>query len=69
MTAPVSPNILTKATVATADAVMPAFMFLGFAMVLVGLSFTILGVETHGAPMRLHEQMEGEPVESPAIVR
>ncbi|HXA25270.1 MAG TPA: MFS transporter [Acetobacteraceae bacterium] len=54
---------------ATADAVMPAFMFLGFAMVLVGLSFTILGVETHGAPMRLHEQMEGEPVESPAIVR
>ena len=48
---------------------MPAFMFLGFAMVLVGLSFTILGVETHGAPMRLHEQMEGEPVESPAIVR
>jgi MFS transporter, putative metabolite:H+ symporter len=54
---------------ATADAVMPAFMFLGFAMVLVGLSFTILGVETHGAPMRLHEQMEAEPVERPAIVR
>ena len=53
---------------ATADAVMPAFMFLGFAMSLVGLSFTVLGVETHGAPMRLHERMEGEPVERPAIV-
>src|ERR1043166_7949888 len=36
---------------ATADAVLPAFMFLAFAMVCVGLSFSILGVETHGVPM------------------
>jgi putative MFS transporter len=52
---------------ATADAVLPAFMFLGFAMVCVGLSFTILGVETHGVPMKLHEETEGEAAERPAI--
>ena len=45
---------------ATAAAVLPAFMFLAFAMVCVGLSFTILGVETHGAPMTLHGEAEGE---------
>jgi MFS transporter, putative metabolite:H+ symporter len=32
----------------TAEAVFPAFLFLAFCMVLVGLSFLILGVETHG---------------------
>jgi putative MFS transporter len=52
---------------ATADAVLPAFLFLGFAMVLVGLSFTILGVETHGEPIRLHEQMADQPAERPAV--
>jgi MFS transporter, putative metabolite:H+ symporter len=54
---------------ATADAVLPAFMFLGFAMVCVGLSFSILGVETHGVPMTLEEEAEaeGEAAERPAI--
>jgi len=46
-------------------------MFLGFAMVCVGLSFSILGVETHGVPMTLEEETEaeGEVVERPAIAR
>jgi putative MFS transporter len=38
---------------ATAEAVFPAILFLAFSMVLVGLSFTVLGVETHGVPMSL----------------
>jgi MFS transporter, putative metabolite:H+ symporter len=33
---------------ATQEAVFPAFLFLAFCMALVGLSFLILGVETHG---------------------
>lgn len=33
---------------ATADAVFPAFLFLAFCMALVGASFLVLGVETHG---------------------
>ncbi len=52
---------------ATAEAVMPAFMFLGFAMVCVGLSFSILGVETHGVPMTLHDQAGPEAAERPVI--
>jgi putative MFS transporter len=44
---------------ATAEAVLPAFLFLGFAMALVGVSFTVLGVETHGVPMGLSTQPEG----------
>ncbi len=52
---------------ATADAVLPAFMFLAFAMVCVGLSFSILGVETHGVPMTLHHEAEGEATERAAI--
>ncbi len=36
---------------ATAEAVMPAILFLAGAMVLVGLSFVVVGVETHGVPM------------------
>src|ERR1700722_19366964 len=52
----------------TAEAVLPAFMFLAFAMVCVGLSFSILGIETHGVPMALHEEAEGEAEdERPAI--
>lgn len=50
---------------ATADAVMPAFMFLAFAMMLVGLSFTILGVETHGVPMGLEVSGEEPGAERP----
>ena len=36
---------------ATADAVLPAYLFLAACMALVGLSFLILGVETHGKAM------------------
>src|SRR5262249_28932555 len=36
---------------ATAAAVFPAFLFLAFCMALVGLSFLLLRVETHGKPM------------------
>ncbi|HUB16621.1 MAG TPA: MFS transporter [Acetobacteraceae bacterium] len=40
---------------ATADAVLPAFLFLAFGMLLVGLSFAVLGVETHGRAMLVDE--------------
>jgi putative MFS transporter len=43
---------------ATAEAVLPAMLFLAGAMVLVALSFVILGVETHGVPMALDSDME-----------
>jgi putative MFS transporter len=52
---------------ATADAVLPAFMFLAVAMVCVGLSFSILGVETHGVPMTVHEEAEREAEERSAV--
>jgi MFS transporter, putative metabolite:H+ symporter len=45
---------------ATADAVFPAYLFLAVCMALVGLSFLILGVETHGRAMTLGDE------ESPA---
>ncbi len=38
---------------ATASAVMPAFIFLAGAGLLVGLAFTFLGVEPHGRPVAL----------------
>jgi putative MFS transporter len=38
---------------ATASAVMPAFIFLAGAGLLVGLAFTFLGVEPHGRPVSL----------------
>jgi putative MFS transporter len=38
---------------ATADAVFPAFAFLGGIMLLVALAFVFLGVETHGKPIAL----------------
>ena len=41
---------------ATEGALVPAFLFLAFGMLLVGLSFAVLGRETHGRPMTL----EGE---------
>jgi putative MFS transporter len=48
---------------ATAAAVFPAFLFLAFCMALVGLSFLILGVETHGKVMALvaDEQSSRQP--------
>ena len=44
---------------ATQEAVFPAFLFLAFCMLLVGLSFLLLGVETHGRAMAL--DAGGEP--------
>jgi putative MFS transporter len=38
---------------ATEEAVFPAFLFLAFCMLLVGLSFLVLGVETHGRAISL----------------
>jgi MFS transporter, putative metabolite:H+ symporter len=43
---------------ATAEAVLPAILFLAGAMVLVALSFVVLGVETHGVPMALDSDIE-----------
>ena len=40
---------------ASAEAVLPAYFFLAFCMLLVGLSFIVLGVETHGKAMGLEE--------------
>ena len=47
----------------TEAAVLPAFLFLAFCMLLVGLSFLILGVETHGKTMALapDEQSPAQP--------
>jgi MFS transporter, putative metabolite:H+ symporter len=46
---------------ATGDAVLPAFLFLAFGMLLVGMSFTLLGVETHGRAMTVDgEVAQGE---------
>ncbi len=44
-------NLVSPA--ATESAVLPAFLFLAFCMFLVGLSFLVLGVETHGKVMAL----------------
>jgi putative MFS transporter len=41
---------------ATEGAMFPAFLFLAFGMLLVGLSFAILGRETHGRPIALGEE-------------
>lgn len=41
----------------TEAAVFPAMLFLAFAMLLVGLSFLVLGVETHGKPIALGSEV------------
>ncbi|HWB49273.1 MAG TPA: MFS transporter [Stellaceae bacterium] len=41
----------------TEAAVFPAMMFLAFAMLVVGLSFLFLGVETHGKPIALGSEV------------
>lgn len=43
---------------ATAEAVLPAFLFLAGCGLLVGLAFTFLGVETHGKPLVVAEPAE-----------
>ncbi|HEU0215247.1 MAG TPA: MFS transporter [Stellaceae bacterium] len=47
----------------TEAAVFPAMLFLAFSMLLVGLSFLLLGVETHGKPIALGSD---EPTSAPA---
>ncbi len=46
---------------ATEGALIPAFLFLAFGMLLVGLSFAVLGRETHGRPMSLGEDEPAAP--------
>jgi putative MFS transporter len=41
---------------ATSAAVLPAYLFLAFCMLLVGLSFVFLGVETHGKAMGIGDE-------------
>jgi putative MFS transporter len=41
---------------ATSDAVLPAYLFLAFCMLLVGMSFAFLGVETHGKAMGVGDE-------------
>jgi MFS transporter, putative metabolite:H+ symporter len=51
-----SDNII--APKATADAVLPAFLFLGVTMLAVALAFAFLGIETHGRAMTLGHDAE-----------
>jgi len=51
-----SENII--APKATADAVFPAFCFLGLTMLAVALAFAFLGVETHGKQIALSHAAE-----------
>jgi hypothetical protein len=50
---------------ATSDAVLPAYLFLAFCMLLVQLSFVFLGVETHGKAMGVGGE---EPAAQPRAV-
>jgi MFS transporter, putative metabolite:H+ symporter len=52
---------------ATEGALLPAFLFLAFGMLLVGLSFAILGRETHGRPMALGDAAPS--AQRPAMLR
>jgi putative MFS transporter len=52
-------NIVKPET--TADAVLPAYLFLAFCMLLVGLSFTFFGVETQGREMYADEDKAAVP--------
>jgi MFS transporter, putative metabolite:H+ symporter len=50
---------------ATSDAVLPAYLFLAFCMLLVGMSFGFLGVETHGKAMGVGDE---EPAAQPGAM-
>jgi MFS transporter, putative metabolite:H+ symporter len=52
---------------ATEAAVLPAFLFLSFCALGIGLAFTFLGPETHGKPLALTEEDPAALV--PAAVR
>lgn len=49
---------------ATADAVLPAFLFLGACALAVGLAFSFLGVETHGRPLAQDHEEKGRRPEA-----
>ncbi|VIO72729.1 4-hydroxybenzoate transporter PcaK [Bradyrhizobium ivorense] len=51
-------NLITPR--ATIDAVTPAFLFLAACGLVIGLAFTLLGVETHGRPLALEVRQPGE---------
>jgi putative MFS transporter len=53
---------------ATEGALLPAFLFLAFGMLLVGLSFAILGRETHGRPMSMGTEPEPASAPRPAML-
>jgi putative MFS transporter len=46
---------------ATADAVLPAFLFLGACSLAVGIAVSFLGPETHGRPLAQDHDEEGVP--------
>jgi putative MFS transporter len=52
-------NIVKPET--TTDAVLPAYLFLALCMLLVGLSFVFLGVETHGKAMGVGDEEMAAP--------
>lgn len=52
---------------ATASAVMPAFVFLAGAGLLIGLAFTLLGVESHGKPVSLFGRSAGANAASESL--
>jgi MFS transporter, putative metabolite:H+ symporter len=51
----------------TAAAVLPAFVFLSFCMIPVGVSFLLLGVETHGVTMVLDHNQRQMPSQDQGI--
>jgi putative MFS transporter len=53
---------------ATADAVLPAYLFLALCMALVGLSFAFLGVETHGQAMGVGDDEAGSLAPRRAVI-
>lgn len=50
---------------ATEEAVFPAFLFLAAGMLLVALSFAVLGVETHGKPLSLETEEKAPAQRAP----
>ena len=54
---------------ATASAVMPAFIFLAGAGLLIGLAFTFLGVEPHGRPVALFGNRAGSAAPEPMTAK
>ena len=53
---------------ATADAVMPAFLFLAGCGLLTGLCFTLTALETHGRPLVLGTEADAYPADAKAPV-